>query len=265
MTGYLLTKIATQLAYPLSISSALSLLGLVLPARRRTRLGAASLSAARVVLWVASTPVVAYLLLDSLESRYAPVAAAAAPNASAIVLLGGALSSPMPPRSWMDLNEAADRIVHAARLYRAGKAPVVIASGGRAWRPPSVPSPAEATADLLAEWGLPRAAILTEDDSVDTYGNAILTKRVLDAHGIHGPVLLVTSAAHMWRAKALFESAGVEVIPAPTDFTLNGLDLRVVLAWIPDAGALRGTSAALKEYLGVLVARLRGQIAGGAG
>ena len=59
-----------------------------------------------------------------------------------------------------------------------------------------------------------------------------------------------------------FESAGVEVIPAPTDFALNGLDLRAVLAWIPDAGALRGTSAALKEYLGVLVARLRGQIDG---
>ena len=45
-----------------------------------------------------------------------------------------------------------------------------------------------------------------------------------------------------------------------TDYGVGRIDLRSPFAWLPDAGALRGTSAAIKEYLGIAVYRLRGQI-----
>jgi len=83
---------------------------------------------------------------------------------------------------------------------------------------------------------------------------------MLQARGIDGPVLLVTSAAHMWRSMAVFESAGLRAIPAATDYGSGRIELGDPRVWLPDAGALHGTDGAIKEYLGVLVYRLRGQI-----
>lgn len=260
MTGYLLTKIATQLVFPLVVSIALSLVGLGLLARGRSRQAGICLSIAVALLWLASTPVFSYLLNSTLEGRYEAVAPEQSPGASAIVLLGGAVSPASAPRNWVDLNEAADRIVHAARLHRAGKAPVIVATGGGVPRPGAVQTPADTTADLLVEWGVPRDAIWIERQSLNTYENATLTRKLLAERGVEGPILLVTSAGHMWRSMLLFESAGFTPIPAATDFGLGRLDLGDPFAWIPSAGALRGTDAAIKEHLGVLVARWRGQI-----
>jgi len=264
MTGFLLTKLATQLVYPLVLSIALSLVGLVLLARGRTRRAGVCLWASLALLWVASTPVVSFALIQTLEGGYAAVSPEQTPNASAIVLLGGAVAPASPPRNWVDLTEAVDRIVHAARLYHAGKAPVIIATGGSVPSPGAAESPADTTANLLVEWGVPRDAIWIERESLNTYENAVLTRKLLDARGSEGPILLVTSAAHMWRSMLLFESAGVTAIPAATDFALGRLDFGNPFAWIPNAGALRGTDSAIKEYLGVGVARLRGQIRSGA-
>jgi uncharacterized SAM-binding protein YcdF (DUF218 family) len=187
-----------------------------------------------------------------------------APSASAIVLLGDGVAPGMPPRNWADLYDSADRIVHASRLFRAGKAPLVVAAGGSGWRSAAAQKPADAMADLLVEWGVPRDAILLERESRTTYENAIYTRKLLEARGIDGPVLLVTSAAHMWRSMAVFESAGMRAIPAATDYEPAGIDLGDPRIWLPDVDALQDANGAIKEYLGVLVYRLRGQIHAGA-
>lgn len=259
MTGFVLTKFLTQLVYPLTIALGLALVGLFALARGRTRRGGVLLGVAIALLWIASSPVVGSALYESLQSRYAPVAPADAPVAGAIVLLGGGLTPAAPPREWMDLDEAADRLVHAARLYRAGKAPLIIATDGNSPLG-AAQSPAAATADLLVEWGIPRDAIAVEEESRNTYGNAVFTKKLLDARGISGPVLLVTSALHMERSVRLFESAGVEVIPAPTDYASGPPNLSNPTTWLPSADTLRATNRALKEWLGILVDRVRGRI-----
>jgi uncharacterized SAM-binding protein YcdF (DUF218 family) len=61
---------------------------------------------------------------------------------------------------------------------------------------------------------------------------------------------------------AVFESAGLRAIPAATDFGSDRIDLGNPRVWLPDAGALHRTDGAIKEYLGMLVYRLRGQIQG---
>lgn len=264
MNGFLLTKIATQLVYPLSISIALSVVGLVSLARGRSRRAGVLLGLSLAILWVAATPVVGFAVKESLEARYAPVPPEQAQSAAAIVLLGDAVAPGTPPRNWPDLNESADRIVHASRLYRAGKAPFVVATGGGDASSTAVQKPADTTADLLVEWGVPRDAILLERESRTTYENAFYTRKMLEARGIDGPVLLVTSAAHMRRSMAVFESAGLRAIPAATDYGPGRIDLGDPRVWLPDAGALYGTNGAIKEYLGMLVYRLRGQIRGGA-
>jgi uncharacterized SAM-binding protein YcdF (DUF218 family) len=251
-----LSKVATQLVHPLVLALLVAALGLALVWRGRPRAGSALAAAALGALWLASTPAVAFRLLHGLESRHPPVAAEQAPVASAIVVLGGGVRQRDAARPWADLNSAGDRLLHAARLYRAGKAPWLILSGGEIPWVASEQSQAQAMADLLVEWGVPRDAILLEEQSRTTWENAARVKQIVDERGL-ADVLLVTSAAHMPRSLETFEVFGVRAIPAPTDFEAEPAPAYLPLSWLADAPALRDTTRALKEYLGIEVYRLR--------
>jgi uncharacterized SAM-binding protein YcdF (DUF218 family) len=239
---------------PLLLFAALVSLG-----RSRIRAARRFLVAAIALLWIASLPVVGYHALDGLERRFPPVQPEATPSAGAIVLLGGAIAPPYPPRYWAELNGSADRIVHASRLWRAGKAPIVVSSGGGGPYTGGPQTPADAMADLLVEWGVPRDAIVLERKSKTTYENALYSKQLLDERGIHD-VLVVTSAAHMTRALAVFPaSACTRPQPRPTARPAASSTTNPTI-WLPDASTLSGTASALKEYLGILVYWARGWI-----
>lgn len=259
MTFFGFTKILTQLAYPLGIAIALLVVAVVLLRRQRVRAARRLVVVAILLLWIPSTPAISHHLNTWLESLYAPVQVEDSPSAGAIVLMGGMIAPPYPPLEWMDLNDSVDRILHAGRLWRAGKAPILIASGGGG--PYTGPvKPADAMADLLVEWGVARDAIVLERRSRNTYENALYSKELLDERGIHD-VLVVTSAAHMLRSLAVFRSLGLNAIPAATDFSGGvAVDYANAVLWMPDAGALRATAAGIKEYLGIAVYWLRGWI-----
>ncbi len=231
-----------------------------LAAFRWRRSGMALVGGGILVLWVFSAPVVADRLRGRLEGQYPPTHADSLPSAEAVVVLGGGVSPPRPPRIHPDLNNAADRVWHAARLYQVGKAPLVIASGGtQPWKNQRALE-APATKVLLQDWGVPGDSILLESKSANTYENATRTAGLMEQRGLDC-VLLVTSALHMPRALAVFRSAGIKAVPAPTDFQVG--DRRyTVLDVLPDAGALAGSTAAIREYVGYLVYDWRGWING---
>jgi uncharacterized SAM-binding protein YcdF (DUF218 family) len=112
-------------------------------------------------------------------------------------------------------------------------------------------------AAFLVDLGVPRGAMLLESQSLTTHENALRTREVMQANGIHR-VLLVTSALHMRRAMAAFAAVGIDATPAPTDFEVVPPRQMTVLDWLPDAGALEGSTRAIKEYIGYWVYRLRG-------
>ena len=72
-------------------------------------------------------------------------------------------------------------------------------------------------------------------------------------------ILLITSAFHMRRAKAVFERIGLEVIPVASDYQVIDHEKKI-LDWLPDAGALQRTTIGIKEYLGWWVYKWRGWI-----
>lgn len=213
------------------------------------------------VLWLAATPVMSHALKTLLESSSGELPAEALPAADAIVVLGGTLSPPASAGGSANLSAAADRLVFAAKLYELGKAPTILISGGNGSRTGAGPMDAESVhaAALLTAWGVPTSAILTETESVNTYENAVYSKLMLDQHDLK-KILLVTSALHMPRALATFQSAGIDATPAATDFESSASRPSGLEAWVANPAALEGTTRVLKEYAGWIVYRQRGWI-----
>lgn len=249
-------KILAQLAYPLGLSLSLCALALLLMLFHWRRLAAMALVVAVGWLGAWSLPAVSDALRLSLEDRFPKVLVSVLPEAGAVVVLGGGIRSGTPDWPYPDLGSAADRAWHAARIFHAGKAPVILVSGGRLPWLGEFASEAEAMRVFLSDLGVPSDAVLLEDRSRSTRENAVLTAEFLRERGIDD-VLLVTSAMHMPRALATFRAAGVEAIPAPTDFEVRPVPNQP-LRWLPDADALRDSTRALKEYLGLWVYRWRG-------
>ena len=252
------SKVAAALVLPLNLSILLGLLALGLARRRRGGLASACGVLALAVLVVPSTPVASDALVSSLERAYPPQDPAAAPKAGAIVVLGGSLATGLPPRHGPELVDASDRVLHAARLFREGKAPLVVASGGRLPWSAADRSDAAEMADLLVEWGVAREAILLEAKARTTAENAAETARLLRPRGVRR-VLLVTSSLHMRRAFASFRAEGIEVVPSPCDALVAGPPARGVFAFLPGPEALARSHRALKELLGLAVYRVTGR------
>lgn len=255
-----LTKLATWVFYPFSLA------GLVLLAtlccrgvRRPVRAG---IAVALVLLWGGGCRLTSEHLVRSLESYSRPPAPGV--TADAIVVLGGGLQPPVPPRRAVEVSEAGDRVLEAARLWHEERSAVVVASGGRFDRTARPRAEAADAAELLQVLGVPAEAILEQPGTRTTHEEAIAVRRLLAARGIDR-ILLVTSALHMRRACALFRAQGLEVIPAPTDFVAVEVEERSramgALTLLPRAESLVLTTRALHEWLGLAAARLAGQAA----
>ncbi len=89
-----------------------------------------------------------------------------------------------------------------------------------------------------------------EDKSLDTWENARFTRALLQRYGIKKPkIVLVTSAFHMPRAMMLFQKAGFQATPAPTDYKASSLRH---FWYFPSITGLRLSYFALHEYAGYL-------------
>jgi len=256
--GFYFLKVLSQLVFPLCGSLVLAIMAGLLLFLGRRRLGGGLLAVALGWLWLWSTPVFTDAVQASLENRFPPVRVEALESADAIVVLGGAMEGAAPPRLYPDLSAAADRVWHAARIYHAGKAPLLVLSGGEFFRADlDMDAESVVMGEFLEDLGVPREAMLHEAESRNTYENAVHTRAILEEHGIER-VLLVTSALHMPRAKRIFEAQGIALIPAATDYEVVEESWNL-LNWLPSSRALEGGTRAFKEYLGMIGFALRGR------
>jgi uncharacterized SAM-binding protein YcdF (DUF218 family) len=264
---YFFSKSLPPLIYPLGLACVTLGAALVLRARRRWQSGLVAV--ALIVLLLGGNRLVATYLTRSLEWQHlpSPELLAFETRADAIVVLGGGTRGPGFPRAGIEVNEAGDRVLYAARLYKRGVAPRILLSGGTApYVGAATVSDAESMAELLVDIGIPHEALWLEPASRNTRENAVESAAMLDERGIER-IVLVTSAAHMPRSYALFAKSGLQVIPAPTDFQVTQRGWAYYTRpnlWIqlynllPTATNLVRTTRALKEYLGMAVYGLRG-------
>ncbi|SRR5579883_1423987 len=258
-----LSKLLPLFLYPLGLTCLLLVVALVLIGRRRSRLAMLPITLGLLLLLAGGNGWVSEWLVRSLEFQHIP--SAKLPQADAIVVLGGGTKPAVPPRPWVEVSEEGDRVLYGAKLYREGKAPRVILSGGRIeWKGGGPPESGD-MAQLVEAMGVPASAILQDPTSLNTYENAVNVKQIMVAQGIRR-ILLVTSAMHMPRSLLIFKHLGIDAIAAPTDFNtterdwqeLKGSPAAIVLNVLPEADRFQQTTRALKEYLGLVIYRLKG-------
>ena len=186
-----------------------------------------------------------------LERDHPPVPLDKTPNADAIVVLGGCMMTPVGAMAYPELFGAADRVWHAARLHKAGKAPVIIYSGV---------GEGEGAKRFLRDLGVPPKDFIWEDKSRNTKENIQFTQALCEEKKFKR-VLLVTSAFHMRRTLRTCEAAGFEVIPAPTDHeALARAESARGANWmrhLPSAEAFSLNHVYFKEYLGLWAFKLK--------
>lgn len=198
------------------------------------------------LLVITMLPWTAATLGYTLERRYPPQAMTTIPKADAIVLLGGGLGVVRPGFPYTECYTSADRAVMAFRLWKAGKAPVIIPTGESAQ---------DSEKPLLETFGVPSSAILCEQKARDTAENANLTMQIL-AERKCKKVLVVTSSWHLPRTMMLFRSSEVEFIPVScdTEASLSRALAPVMPLWqkLPSFQAGMQTMTYAKEWLGIL-------------
>ena len=267
-----LSKLLPNLVYPAGIIMIMLLAGMIFckSARSKNRMMGAIL----LFVFICGNKLPGAYLIRKLEQAY-PVYTGTE-KADAIVVLGGGTVTRSYPRQMVEINGAGDRILYAAELYRQGASDLIIAGGSYiSWRDGEVEtedgisSPASEMKELMTGLlDVPESALILQDRSPNTYEEAAEDAKILKERGL-SRILLVSSATHMRRAVPLFEKQGLEVIPAPTDFSFSDQEWNNLLRFdwataytfiIPSIGNMDTLQDALKEYLGYFVYHLRGWI-----
>jgi len=191
-----------------------------------------------VFLIVIYTPVANLLAIPLLVS----VPSSPATAEIAVVLSGGRYGDG-------SLNEASlERTIAGVRLYYERRVSRLLFAGG----PCCGRSASALMANLATELGVPREAILLEEQSSRTYDNALNSAALLRRNELRS-VILVTSQLHMLRAKLAFAAAGVTVYPV----LASKKDLSLVSSAAERISLLHD---AVHEYLGLALYRVRGWI-----
>jgi uncharacterized SAM-binding protein YcdF (DUF218 family) len=128
------------------------------------------------------------------------------PASDAIVVLGSAQYNGRPSQVFQA------RLQHAARLYRADVAPVVVTVGGR--RPGDRFTEAGAGRRWLVEAGIPAEAVLAVERGDDTLHSMQVLGGVFRRQGWHSAVL-VTDPWHALRSERMARDEGIDAVVSP--------------------------------------------------
>ena len=137
--------------------------------------------------------------------------------ASAIVVMGAAQWNGRPS----PVLQA--RLDHAAELYEAGAAPLVVVTGGK--QAGDAVTQGQSGYQYLRDLGLPDEAIKVEVDGTNSYEELSASALILRQSEAGFDMTVVTDPYHAQRVEAIADEVGLDAHVSPTDSatTLRGL------------------------------------------
>jgi uncharacterized SAM-binding protein YcdF (DUF218 family) len=256
---FILSKVLGFFASPSNLAIVLGLLGVLLLATRRERVGRFLTVASVVALAVLGLSPLGNALIIPLEDRFPPWDETRGPP-DGIVVLGGAITPDVSfARNAVALDEAAGRVTTAVELARRYPQARIIYSGGSGALIYREGSEAVAAVRIFESLGVPPERIIAEEQSRNTVENAVFS--LLLAMPQPGERwLLVTSGYHMPRAMGVFRAAGFPVEAYPVDWRTRGPQDALRPFGTLGSGLERADTA-MREWVGLLVYWLTGRSA----
>lgn len=253
-------RMVAPVFYPVGLAWLAALALGVVALRRGHRAIGASLIGSALALTLIIQPAVLEGWFARTERPWIEFTVGRAPNADAIVVLGGGWRVSPHDQHDLDFTPAGDRLFAGIELCRLKRAPVLVLGGDLPFQPPGYALDSEQIRKLLLDWGLAPSEVLSLGTVSNTRDEAAQTLRLVRERGWKR-VLLVTSAFHMERAQRTFVAAGVPVHPVACDFQTH----RVPAASFPNnirlcprAEDLNTLTLWWHETLGGLAYRLAG-------
>ena len=206
-----------------------------------------------IMLYMASTPLVARWMAETLERQNPPVDPVTMPVADAIVVLGGSMYATVGPdgTTLLYARHSSDRFETAMQAFNAGRAPI-IAFGGGGTGVPGTPTEGEWNRARAIARGAPTDRAIAGPVALYTSDESEGIARVLRERGVKR-IILCSSAVHLPRARMNYEKLGFEVTPLPSDFATRGAAEEWSWALlIPRGMALSQVDAGVKEWMGLL-------------
>jgi uncharacterized SAM-binding protein YcdF (DUF218 family) len=256
---FILSKVLGFFAIPSNLVIAFGLLGIVLSATRRARIGKYLMMVSLIALAVIGLSPLGNALIIPLEQRYPPWDDTRGPP-DGIVVLGGAITPDVSAaRDDVALNEAAERLTATVALARRYPDARIVYSGGTGALIYREGSEAATAVRLFESLGIPHARITAEEQSRNTVENAVLSLLVaMPQPGERW--LLVTSGYHMPRAMGVFRQAGFPVEAYPVDWRTRGPQ-DALRPFSTLGSGMERTDTAAREWVGLLVYWLTGRSA----
>lgn len=254
---FVFSKTIGYLVMPSNLLMAIGLIGLFLLFTRFRRLASWLLVTSLVLIAFVGYSPVGRILLLPLEDRFPPWdPSRGAPDG--IVVLGGAISPGISvDRGVVALNGAAERMTATAELAHHYPNARIIFTGGTSSLDPTSPLEAPLAVKEFEALGVAHDRITAEEQSRNTIENAVFSRLLADPKPGQR-WLLVTSAAHMPRAIAVFRAAGFPVEAYPVNWLTRG-QRDAAEPFVSFGGGLGMTDYAAHEWIGLAVYRLTGR------
>jgi uncharacterized SAM-binding protein YcdF (DUF218 family) len=176
---------------------------------------------------------------------------------SAGILLGGMAAFDKNDVGYF--GENADRFIQTEKLYHQKFIDKIIVSGGSGSLFRQNLKEADFIKAELIKSGVAEQNILIENTSRNTYENAMNTKRIIDSLQLKGPFVLITSAFHIPRSLKVFNKAGINTVPFPSDFIEIDTPFAVDSDLLPRLGLLNFWKIIIKEIIGTKIYELTGK------
>jgi uncharacterized SAM-binding protein YcdF (DUF218 family) len=160
-----------------------------------------------------------------------------------------------------DFGYSGDRLFQALELYHKKRVSKLFISGGSG----SINKPNHREAVYIKKYliaiSVPDSNIIIENNSKNTYENAIFSKHILDSIHFEGSILLVTSSFHMRRSMAIFNKAGYKnVTPYVTNKITGRRKFEFDYCFIPNVEALFSLNLILHEMIGYSIYKVKGYL-----
>ena len=242
-----LHKILPLIVSPLFFIFFIIVLGAIFKSKKIILLGV-------IILVFCSLPIISNKLISYLEKDYVLRDISTIDKADAIVVLSGMLKTiKTGDKLKYEFGDSVDRILSGIDLFKNNKASLLILTRGQLPWSLGIPE-GEYLKYFAIKFGVPEESISITNIVQNTAEEAKSVKKILNSNEVK--IILVTSAFHMPRAKKIFETSNIKVIPFAVDFKYTHKKF-TFMDFIPSVDSFQGTSFTVREMIGRLYYNLK--------